>query len=137
MTSEFARLGILVLDTDGAGKAAPGVGAYLADCLRELGVAQVFDAVATDQAVSIIGDAHVDGVIVNCPNGDAVKTSRALRAAAALQPANPTVIMVAGPADHPSAQGAFDVGVREFLAKPVTKASLAAGLRRLAPAAAS
>ncbi len=128
--TDFAALRVLVLDMDKAGTNGD-VGAYLCGCLRDLGVEQIFDAADTQQAVAIIGGSPINGVLVRCADGEVVDTSRALRAAAAQQPSPPRVVMVAGIDDRAAVQRAFDVGVREFLATPITKAALAARLQRL------
>lgn len=135
MKANFSTLGILVLDT--GGDATAGVGGYLGERLRELGVQRVFAATDTDQANAILAGSRVDAVIVNCPGGDAVPVSRALRPGGPGEPACPPIILVAGADDHTAVQRAFDAGIQNFLATPITKAAVAERLVDLAGRAAA
>ena len=123
-TSEIAHLSVLVVEDVRATRV------IVRTILRSFGINDVVEAADGQEALSVLGQRHIDVVISDlCMEPmDGVEFTRRLRTPRnGLNPYVP-VLMVSGHTEVACVRDAIAAGVTEFLAKPIIPANLEARL---------
>jgi len=123
-TSEIAHLSVLVVEDVRATRV------IVRTILRSFGINDVVEAADGQEALSVLGQRHIDVVISDlCMEPmDGVEFTRRLRTPRnGLNPYVP-VLMVSGHTEVARVRDAIAAGVTEFLAKPIIPANLEARL---------